>query len=117
MALPPEVVKTIAGIDKKIKEMERVKAALVATFGGNSATDASPPKPPPKQYSLDPTPATSSGAKLLKFLNEAGPSTRREIIEKAGIPEGSVSYVLNREKDRGTIIYIEETEQWMPTGN
>ena len=97
MAIPSEVRKTVLAIDKKIKELESMKKALLEAFGGalvtakangNKPSGAISPKGAPLAVEL------SSGAKLAVYLQEHGPATRKEIYEYSGIPSGSVSYLL-----------------------
>ncbi|MCX7012476.1 MAG: hypothetical protein NTW86_07935 [Candidatus Sumerlaeota bacterium] len=60
--------------------------------------------------SLDPTPginerekggssARSRKEQLIAFLNEHGPSTRREILEHSGIPVGTIATLLVRKAE------------------
>ena len=42
----------------------------------------------------------SSKERLDKYLRENGPVTRKEIVEKSGVPDGSISYLLKNGKFR-----------------
>src|SRR6266852_9438249 len=113
MPLPPEVAKTIQGIDKKIKALEDVKRSLLETFGEPVPTNTQPISNGNKgvtpvhrvespQVTLPSQgPATlSSSERLIMFLRANGPATRKEIIERSGVPDGSISYLLKNGKFR-----------------
>lgn len=102
----PEVLKAIEIIDKKIQSLLEARNRLAMAFGvelsaplshptpslAESKQPAAPLRPP---GSLVPPPQSGRKVQLAEFLLEHGPLTRLEIVDKAGLPEGTVSYCLN----------------------
>jgi hypothetical protein len=83
-----DIGKAIDLIDYKIAELQRAKRTLIEAFGQKI----------PSTMSL---PGMSKGGRketVIKLLQDEGPLTRAEIIEKAGIPKGTVATVLNDKK-------------------
>ena len=104
MALPPEVRRTIKALDKKIKDLEDTKRRLIETFGGVPARPSaselmeviSRPVPVVKGASLVAAADTASSIdRFVAYLAEHGPSTRAELMS-AGIPGGSISWLIRR---------------------
>lgn len=114
MALPSEVRKTIQALNKKIQALEETKRRLLETFGEplsahvpektNGNRPANPTAPVPVGQ---PPIMLSSSEKLVMFLRNHGPATRKEIIERSGVPDGSISYLLKNGKFRQR-----EDEKW-----
>jgi len=107
MPLPPEVQKTLNAIDRKIRALEDTKARLIEAFGDSFPVQTSPQSngnsrltPPPKPIDTGVTLPSespimlSSADRLLQFIRNHGPATRKEIAERSGVPDGSISYLL-----------------------
>jgi Winged helix-turn-helix DNA-binding len=75
------VEQTIALIDTRISVLQTIKRDLIREFADSSVAH---------RY-------LSKGrrAALIQFLQLNGGTTRREIVEKTGIPVGTVSFLLN----------------------
>jgi len=99
-----EVLRAIEIIDRKIQSLQNARNQLAHAFG----VDSSP------LTGMEPTEATLAAVKprihaptfgpvqqkprkeaLAEFLRANGPTSRGEIVLKAGLPEGTVSYCLN----------------------
>jgi len=113
MPLPPEVQKTLNAIDRKIRALEETKARLVETFGDsfsvqtqsnhNGNNGVTPPPRPIEAAVTLPSGSPvmlSSAERLLQFMRNHGPATRKEIIERSGVPDGSISYLLRNNPTR-----------------
>ena len=113
MPLPPEVQKTINAIDRKIRALEDTKRRLYETFDDPMPPRVSPNingnnrlTPPPKPSDTSITPSSQvatvlpSADRLFLFLRNNGPATRKEILDKSGVPDGSLSYLLKNGKFR-----------------
>ena len=103
MAIPSEVRKTIHAIDRKIRDLEDTKQRLLETFGGSlpaAKSNGSRPQTVPSTAETNSTIPMSSKERLDKYLRENGPVTRKEIVEKSGVPDGSISYLLKNGKFR-----------------
>jgi len=99
--LPSEIEKAIELIDSKIDDLKQAKKTLLEAFGEKTITPqksssmvrTNPPKPQLKRISRKDA--------VIKLIKKEGPLSRSQIIEKSGIPEGTVSYLLN---DKTTFI-------------
>ena len=81
-----DIERAIDLIDRRIVELQRAKRTLIEAFGEKNASVAMP------------SPGASKGTRketIIKLLQEEGPFTRSEIIEKTRIPKGTVATVLN----------------------
>jgi hypothetical protein len=122
MALPPEVTKTIQALDKKIRALEETKKRLMDTFGepvlspqngsnGTAKTNSTPPASTtaPQQFASGAA-GVSSTEKLRVFLTTHGPATRKDILDKSGVPDGSISYLLRAGLKDGKIRQREDNK-------
>jgi len=113
-----EVLQVIRIIDDKIATLMAARNQLAVAFGIEAPAPTPIPAPPvrpriPGVSSLRP-PANSdqsesagpTGRKveLARFLATRGPTSRSEITENSGIPEGTISYCLNDKR------FFEQTE-------
>ena len=101
-----DILQAIQIIDAKIASLQEARNRLAHAFGVDQNTPSVPAKAPteaaaPKLASPQPTPAFNQAnpvgrkEQLAKFLLEHGPMPRGVLYERAGIPEGTVSYCLN----------------------
>src|SRR5262245_45918115 len=120
MAIDPEIQAAIQAIDRKIAKLQSAKDLLISEFANApTETDGGPPRPssmsggPPepsfRNVFIRPEPPSTRKDQITNFLKENGPSTRREIVSKTGIPEGTVSYVLN---DSDTFRHLDKLGKW-----
>ena len=107
----PEIEKTIEQLEAKIAELERARDTLVETFCPPdsprrrmlAARQASPA--PGATAANDSEAGIPSGGRIRRrlrrkdivadFIRQHGPSTRAQILAGAGVPAGSVAFVLN----------------------
>jgi len=107
----PEIERTIEQLEAKIAELERARDTLVENFctpdsprrRALAARQASPATGSALPY--EPGTTVLSGGRIRRrlrrkdivaeFLRQHGPSTRAQILAGAGIPPGSVAFVLN----------------------
>lgn len=105
MSIHPDIKKAIEIIDQRIEALRAVRASLAREFGMEDivAPSVSPvSKPAPRQtvISLIPVEARlTRKEQVAEYLKQHGPSKRKEIAAGLGIPEGTVSFVLN-DKER-----------------
>jgi hypothetical protein len=117
--MPLEILKAIELIDSKIAGLQRAKQTLLEEFGEKQvqADDH-------LQSSLFPTPKFTRQLRpvplrrrdvIMQLLREQGPLSRSEILEKSGIPQGTVATILNDKRrfvsKGGKWHYIEEKEK------
>lgn len=76
---------TIELIDHRIDELQRSKRTLLETFGGKTIPILSPSE----------TSKTGRKGAVIKLIQEEGPLTRSEILQKGNIPRGTVATILN----------------------
>jgi len=100
----PEIQTAIDIIDKKILSLQQARNQLALAFGMEQS--ASPKTTPVQRPLLDkpinPRSFTSAvqvqqprKEALAEFLIKSGPMSRADIVNKAGLPEGTISYCLN----------------------
>jgi len=104
MPLPPEVVRTIQALDKKIKAIEETKRRLIESFGGAVdtpvvSTAKTKAKTQAQETPVEPVPVvepapTNSKEILVAYLREHSPATRAEIVMGARVPNGSISWLI-----------------------
>lgn len=91
----PDIEKTIDLIDHKIIELQRAKRTLVEAFGEkNIQVDNKSSFPSGSLRKTKRKKRTRKHA-VMKLLRQEGPLARSEILEKTGIPLGTVSFILN----------------------
>jgi hypothetical protein len=127
MAIDPEIQAAINAIDRKIAKLQQVKNLLLSEFPSAPESVASVSVGVPDVIKTEhgtitfqgqaPTITTQPQASTRKlqvaeFLLEQGAKRRREIVENTGIPEGTVSYVLN---DSDTFAHDSHTGKWRLT--
>lgn len=114
--MPLEILKAIELIDSKIAGLNRVRQTLLEEFGEKSVQVdnqlQSPLFPERKFTRLAPIPAhpTRRDA-VIKLLQNEGSLSRSEIIDKSGIPKGTVATILN-DKER----FISKDHKWRYIG-
>ena len=91
-----DILKVIELIDKKIKVLTVTKQTLINEFG-NGKAEVVPFVKVDIDTLRDAVRVTRKDA-VKKLIQEQGPQSRREIIEKTGFPDGTVAYVLNDKK-------------------
>src|SRR5207253_2451268 len=95
-----DILQAIQIIDNKIASLQKARDQLANAFGieGNSRTPSNGGSAlhhaAPAQPSGNGQP-TGRKVELAKFLAASGPISRATIIEKSGLPEGTISYCLN----------------------
>jgi hypothetical protein len=100
-----DIERAIELIDHKIIELQRAKRTLIEAFGEKS-TQIAP--------SSGTTKITRKQT-IIKLLQEEGPFTRSEILQKTNIPRGTVATVLNDKNvfrsKKGKWYLVESKEQ------
>ena len=107
----PDIEKVIEQLEAKIAELEKARDTLVETFCQPdsprrrmlAARQASTPTVTTPAYGPETT--IPSGGRMRRrrtrkdivteFIRQHGPSTRAQILAGAGVPPGSVAFVLN----------------------
>jgi len=79
-----DIERAIDLIDHKIVELQRAKRTLIEAFGEKTT-----PIPPPGISKM------TRKQTITKLLQEEGPLTRSEILQKSNIPRGTVATILN----------------------
>lgn len=102
MAIPPEVKKTIEIINAKIESLVDLRDSLMREFGITEAradrqSDDSQqlPIPLPMRPVLHNNLRRTRKQQIIEYIGARGPQSRRDIAKGLGIPEGTVSFVLN----------------------
>ena len=90
--LYPDIQKALELIDAKILELQNARQTLIEAFGGMEANSISSRKIKPQIIRRKKF--TRKDA-LIKLLKDEGPLSHAEILEKSGIPRGTVSTLLN----------------------
>lgn len=97
-----DIQQAIRIIDAKIASLQEARDRLAMAFGINEPTIQIPLRPLTNRSGEIPATQSNghvkpSGRKLqlAEFIQQHGPMARGEIIEKAGMPEGTVAYCLN----------------------
>jgi hypothetical protein len=114
--MPLEILKAIELIDSKIAGLQRVRQTLLEEFGEKSIQANSqlrPPLFPETRFTrLAPIPAAPTRRDaVIKLLENEGPLSRSEIIDKSGIPKGTVATILNDKKR-----FISKDHKWRYIG-
>jgi hypothetical protein len=98
-----DIRKAVEVINQRIANLERIKSLLLDEFGADSVLGA-PKRKTEREVRQLGIGASANGhgeptrrEQLVKFLNENGPSNRATIIEKSGIPEGTISNLLTKD--------------------
>ncbi|MBZ5676433.1 MAG: hypothetical protein LAP61_19500 [Acidobacteriia bacterium] len=98
----PEIQKAIEIIDKKIQSLQQARNQLALAFGvGEQRGFISPHAQAMASAQTNlPQPIIEAPQKprkeaLADFLIKNGPMSRAEIVSKAGLPEGTISYCLS----------------------
>lgn len=93
MPISPDIRRAIEIIDQRIQSLQRIREMLIKEFGvdegplaifSSNATVPSeaPPTKTRKQF-------------LAEFLRTNGPTTRKDIETKTGLPKGTIAFALN----------------------
>ena len=93
----PDIEKAIQLIDAKILELQKAKQTLIEAFGGNVNLI---PNIKVKPQIIRRRKHTRKDA-VIKLLKNEGPLSRGEILNKSGIPKGTIASILN---EKGTFI-------------
>jgi hypothetical protein len=106
MSIHPDIKKAIEIIDQRIEALRNVRESLAREFGMEDmvkpSVSAISSQPPLRQTTISLIPVESRRTRkdqVEEYLKQHGPSRRKEIAEGLGVPEGTVSYVLN-DKER-----------------
>jgi len=94
MPITNEIIEAMDAIDRRISKLQDLKKQLAEEFGvqdGRSARRTSVDQKPLFARSGDKT----RKEQLAEFLKANGPKTRKEIIDQAGLPAGTVAFCLN----------------------
>lgn len=92
----PDIQKAINLIDRKITGLQRAKQALLDEFeDGNTSTDQNKMSARSVSSHHPGKPKTTQKMRLIKLLQAESPLTRVEIVEKSGIPKGTIASLLN----------------------
>jgi hypothetical protein len=89
----PDMEKAINLIDHQILELQKARRILVEAFGEKGSSSGSRDLNRPLPFSRK-TESTRKQA-IIKLLQEQGPLTRSEILQKSGFPLGTISTYLN----------------------
>jgi len=105
MSVDPDIQKAIEVIDQKIMSLQQARNQLAQAFGieqsaqvknGTSSIVFPTPIPaPPAQPQNGADLSKPRKVALAEFLIKNGPMSRVDIVDKAGLPEGTISYCLN----------------------
>jgi sulfite reductase alpha subunit-like flavoprotein len=90
-----EIEKIIEMIDKKIRSLNQAKQILIAEFGLGKA-ETIPGISMLKTHVVVKNPTRKDIVSNL--IKEQGPLSRKEILEKTGLPKGTIAFVLNDKK-------------------
>lgn len=103
MSIHPDIKKAIEIIDQRIDSLRHIRESLAKEFGMEDMVKPSVPQNlPSRQTTISLIPVESRRTRkdqVEEYLKQHGPSRRKEIAEGLGVPEGTVSYVLN-DKER-----------------
>lgn len=89
-----DITKIIELIDKKIKALTVTRQTLIDEFG-NGRLESFPQLPLMQHRHRETNKKQSRKDTVEKLIREQGPMSRKEIVEKSGVPKGTVAYVLN----------------------
>jgi len=114
MALDPEIQAAVNLIERRIAKLQQAKDLLIGEFSrnGTAQTDHAETVRAGQvrvQHQMPLLSPKTRKAQIRDFILAAGASRRSEIVEKTGIPEGTVSYVLNDDK---VFRHIDSTGKW-----
>jgi len=120
MAIPSEVKKTIEIINEKIESLVKLRDSLMCEFGITEARDrreAIDDRQLPMPIPIRPVTTSNRNTRkqqVIEYIGAHGPRSRKEIAAGLGIPEGTVSYVLNDRK----LFFPASRGKWdvLPTG-
>jgi hypothetical protein len=106
MTIPVQTWKEILQIEEeidrltvqRIEDLRRKRDLLLKSCNGDSPA----PQRQTKQRSTQKSgkPVTPAAQKLIDFLQTNGPTPRGEIVNKSGIPGGTIAYLLNSFKKK-----------------
>jgi len=124
MPINPNIQATVDLLDERISNLQKIKQMLLSEYGiaenGAKLSTAvrAPRKPPRKAPNAGRSPRRRQ---LIDFLCTDGPTRRGEIVQKTGMPMGSVSYLLNDKKtfrrlDSGKWDVRKELKAGIPSG-
>ena len=118
--MPLEILKAIELIDNKISGLQRAKQTLLEEFGEKPVqvdNQLQPPLFPPSKFTRMAPISTGITRRdeIITLLQMEGPLSRSEILDKSGIPKGTVATILN-DKNRfaskeGKWYYVGEKEK------
>ena len=96
MPISPDIRRAIEIIDQRIQSLQRIREMLVNEFGVDEGTiqklaifaaDATVPS--------GTLPTKTRKQFLTDFLRTNGPTTRKDIETKTGLPKGTIAFALN----------------------
>jgi hypothetical protein len=106
-----DIEKTVDSLRKRADRLYKLADELAAEYGlatNNGATVATATKP----AKLDAVGGVSRAEQLRKYLEEHGPMRRAELLERTGIPVGTLGMLLQRHCIRDD---ASKTWSWDPT--
>ncbi len=94
MPISPDIRRAIEIVDQRIQSLQKIKEMFLKEFGGEEIPSEGqqtlwlPPSPPGqvKKTRKD---------TLIDFLKMHGPTNRKEIEAKTGLPKGTIAFALN----------------------
>ncbi len=89
-----DIVRAIEIIDQRIESLREIRGRLAEEFGVSKNGNVRSPAETEQKF-LFSNPAKTRKDMLAEFLKTQGPRTRKEMIERAGIPAGTIAYCLN----------------------
>jgi hypothetical protein len=108
MALNQEIRAAIHHIDQRVAKLLKLKEMLLEEFSVEAepihSSSAATCRRGPKK-SASPKAKKTRRQDLVNFLKLNGPSRRREMLEKTGVPKGTIAYLL---ADKKTFIRLED---------
>ena len=101
MTLNPRIQATVDLLDERIDNLQKIKTMLLAEYGVTenggqpSETIRSMATPLPKIPRKPPGRGSERKKELMSYLLKAGPTRRSVLSQQAGMPAGTVSYLLH----------------------
>ncbi|HEY3305807.1 MAG TPA: hypothetical protein VGL70_19960 [Candidatus Binatia bacterium] len=87
-----DITRAVEIIDQRIQTLQRIKEMLLSEFGSEPAGMLSTPSHIP--LIITSTKKTRKEM-LTEFLKHNGPLLRAEILQKTGMPKGTIAFLLN----------------------
>lgn len=98
MPISPDIRRAIEIVDQRIQSLQKIKEMLLKEFGSEEI-------PSEGQQTLPGLVKKSRKETLIDFLKTYGPTSRKEIEAKTGMPKGTVAFLLN---DKDTFQHLQD---------